>query len=82
MVLGCALIVYFVDNLGLLIMAVGAVGQTGLAGMPCAIHLAMQYQQMAPRKRLYLLIDVIVLIICAIVMISGLITSVSEIIGA
>lgn len=82
MVLGCALIVYFVDNLGLLIMAVGAVGQTGLAGMPCAIHLAMQYQQMAPRKRLYMLIDVIVLIMCAIVMISGLITSVSEIIGA
>ena len=82
MVFGCAVIVYFVDNLGLLIMAVGAVGQTGLAGMPCAIHLAMQYQRTAPRKRLYMLIDVIVLVICAIVMVSGLITSVSEIIGA
>jgi len=78
-VLGCALIVYFVDNLGLLIMTVGAIGQTALAGMPCAIHLAMQYQGTAPRKRLHGILDIVVLFVCGIVMISGLITSITEI---
>lgn len=80
MVFGCALIVYLVDNLGLLIMAVGAIGQTGLAGMPCAIHLAMQYQGSAPTNRLKILVDVIVLLVCGIVMVSGLATSISEIV--
>lgn len=80
MVLGCALIVYWVNNLGLLIMAVGAIGQTGLAGMPCAIHLAMQYQGTAPKGRLQIVVDVVVLLVCVIVMVSGLITSATEII--
>lgn len=78
MVLGCAFIVYWVDNLGLLIMAVGAIGQTGLAGMPCAIHLAMQYQGTAPRNHKQMLLDAGVLLICGIVMVSGLVTSITE----
>jgi hypothetical protein len=37
-------IVRIVDNdVSLLMGLSGAVGQTGLAGMPCAIHLALQY---------------------------------------
>ena len=82
MVLGCAFVVYWVNNLGLLIMAVGAIGQTGLAGMPCAIHLAMQYQGMVVKKRLQIVLDVVILIMCAIVMVSGLATSITEIIEA
>ena len=78
MVLGCATIVFFVDNLGLLIMAVGAIGQTGLAGMPCAVHLAMQYQGTAPRNRLHIVVDAFVLVICFMVMVSGLVTSITE----
>ena len=76
----CSTIVLVVNDLGLLVSLFGAVGQTGLAAMPCAVHLALQYQQhIAPKNLLLTIADVLVLIFCAIVMLAGCYLSIRDI---
>jgi hypothetical protein len=72
-VLTCATIVYMVgNNLGLLIALFGAIGQTGLAGMPCAIHLALQRKGIAPNTSVFrTVMDYGILAFCGLVMIMG-----------
>jgi hypothetical protein len=69
------------NNLGLLIALFGAVGQTGLAGMPCAIHLALQRQGIAPKMPFFrTVIDYGILGFCGLVMIMGVTFAVNNII--
>lgn len=76
------IIVLAVDDLSLLMGLFGAVGQTGLAGMPCAIHLALQYQGRAPRNIWMSVLDILILILTAIVMVAGCIVSLHQIVTA
>lgn len=69
----CALIVFYVDNLSVLISLVGAIGQTGLAGMPCAIHLALQREGVVPKSLIRTSLDIFILVFCTTVMVSGVI---------
>jgi amino acid permease len=78
MVLLCAIIVLFVKDLTLLISLFGAIGQTGLAGMPCAIHLALQRQGIAPPNILAKVTSWMILMFCVIVMIAGCVMVVME----
>jgi amino acid permease len=71
MVILCAVIVLLVNDLGILMSLFGAVGQTGLAGMPCAVHLALQYQGIAPKNSLWSLVNVMILLFCTAVMLTG-----------
>lgn len=66
-----AAIVLVVDDLGTLMSFFGAVGQTTLAAMPCVLHLAMQYQGLAPPCRWRAALDVIIIVFCAVVMVAG-----------
>ena len=79
-VICCSTIVLVVNDLGLLVSLFGAVGQTGLAAMPCAVHLSLQYQQhIAPKHLLLTIADVSVLVFCAIVMVAGCYLSIHDI---
>jgi amino acid permease len=78
-VLSCAAFVYLVDDLGILVSLFGAVGQTGLAGMPCAVHLVLQRRHVAPKNVVRSVIDVLIIVFCTLVMISGCYLSVLEI---
>ena len=71
-VLACAMIVLTTDNLSLLIGIFGAIGQTGLAAMPCAIHLALQHQGLVPKSGWKTCLHSAILVFCAAVMISSL----------
>lgn len=71
MVILCAVVVLLVNDLGILMSLFGAVGQTGLAGMPCAVHLALQYQGVAPKNSLWSLLNVVILLFCTAVMLTG-----------
>ena len=71
MVLLYAGIVLVVNDLGVLMSLFGAVGQTGLAGMPCAVHLALQYQGIAPKSTLWSVVNVLILVFCTVVMLAG-----------
>jgi amino acid permease len=90
------IIVLLVDNdLSLLMGLFGAIGQTGLAAMPCAMHLALYYQGrivVAPpssssshRQRwcwtlCQLLIDVAILLLTLVVMVAGCAVSIQQIV--
>lgn len=79
-VLSCSTIVLAVNDLGLLVSLFGAVGQTGLAAMPCAVHLVLQYQQrIAPKSILLTIADILVLLFCMIVMVAGCYLSIHDI---
>ena len=79
-VISCSGIVLAVNDLGLLVSLFGAVGQTGLAAMPCAVHLALQYQQrIAPKSTLLSIADILVLLFCMIVMVAGCYLSIHDI---
>jgi amino acid transporter len=71
MVIMCATIVLLVNDLGVLMSLFGAVGQTGLAGMPCAVFLALQYQGIAPKNVLWSLLNMLILAFCIAVMVTG-----------
>jgi amino acid permease len=71
MVILCATIVLMVNDLGVLMALFGAVGQTGLAGMPCAVLLALQYQGIAPKNMLWSLLNLLILAFCTAVMMTG-----------
>mmetsp|Transcript_30457 Transcript_30457/g.45043 ORF Transcript_30457/g.45043 Transcript_30457/m.45043 type:complete len:502 (+) Transcript_30457:75-1580(+) len=79
MVLGCMVMVLAVSNLSALISLFGAIGQTGLAAMPCLMHLSLQRQGIAPKNTLRSIIDVFIILFCAVVMVMGLVFSVREI---
>jgi amino acid permease len=57
-VFGCALVVMTVDDLGLLMSLFGALGNTGLAAMPCLIHWKLMQMGIAPMNFLLMAIDV------------------------
>lgn len=81
-VITCSTIVLVVNDLGLLVSLFGAVGQTGLAAMPCAVHLALQYQQhIAPKNILLTIADILVLVFCTIVMVAGCYLSIHDILN-
>lgn len=71
-VLACAVIVLWTDDLSLLIGIFGAIGQTGLAAMPCAIDLALQYQGVVPYSWWKTCLHAGILLFCVAVMISSL----------
>ena len=71
MVILCATIVLLVNDLGVLMSLFGAVGQTGLAGMPCAVFLALQYQGIAPKNVLWSVLNMLILAFCSAVMVTG-----------
>lgn len=79
-VFGCAAVVLVVDNLSLLIALFGAVGQTGLALLPCLIHLNLQWQGTVPKHNIFTLLDVMTIGFSLLVMISGVFFSVQQII--
>jgi Transmembrane amino acid transporter protein len=80
-VLTCSTIVLIVNNdLGLLVSLFGAVGQTGLAAMPCAVHLVLQQRHIAPYNIFLTLVDILVILFCAIVMVAGCYLSLYDII--
>jgi amino acid permease len=80
-VITCATFVLIVDDLGILVSLFGAIGQTGLAGMPCAVHLVLQRHNMAPKNVFLSLADILILIFCAFVMVSGCYLSIRDIIN-
>ena len=79
-VFGCAVIVLVVDDLGLLMSLFGAVGQTGLALMPCLIHYNLQKQGIAPKSKFLSVLDIFTIGFSFVVMISGLVFSVRRIV--
>lgn len=79
-VIGCASVVLVVGDLGLLMALFGAVGQTGLAMMPCLCHLALQRRGILPKHRGKTLMDLLTVMFCTLVMLFGLITSVERIV--
>lgn len=79
-VFGCSVVVLLVDDLGLLMALFGAVGQTGLAMMPCLCHLSLQRHGIAPKHRLKTFVDLMVVIFATLVMFVGLVVSIDRII--
>jgi hypothetical protein len=53
---------------------------SGLAAMPCAIHLSLQRQGIVPKSALKTLYDYVILVFCAGVMVVGCLMAVKEII--
>jgi hypothetical protein len=80
MVVGCALVVLLVNDLAVLVTLFGAVGQTGLAFMPCAIHLKLQQQSIVPRSTLLSFLDGCTIAFSVTVMVTGLFFSVQAVI--
>jgi len=57
-VFGCALVVLTINDLGLLMSLFGALGNTGLAAMPCLIHWRLMQKGIAPMDFLLMAVDV------------------------
>jgi hypothetical protein len=71
----CALIVLYVDSLSTLIALFGSIGQTGLAAMPSLIHLALMKQGVVVQTSIVrIVVDVLVVLFCGVVMVSGVVT--------
>jgi len=78
-VFGCALVVLTVNDLGLLMSLFGALGNTGLAAMPCFIHWRLMQQGIAPRNFLLLAVDAATISVSLGVAVIGVAFSVKEI---
>jgi len=78
-VFGCALVVLSVNDLGLLMSLFGALGNTGLAAMPCLIHWKLVQTGIAPMNFLLLAVDVGTMGMSLGVAITGVVFSVQEI---
>lgn len=78
-VLSCAAVVLIVRDLGILVSLVGAIGQTGLAGLPCAIHLSLQQRGIAPANLMLTVVDMLILVFCGFVMVAGFSVAVGDI---
>lgn len=80
LVLACAIVVGLVNDLGLLMSLFGAVGQTGLAAMPCLCHLALQRKGKIARAPSWkTLMDLCTILFATLVMLFGVIVSVERI---
>ena len=64
----------------LIIALFGAVGQTGLVIVPCAVHLRLQWTGLAPRGALWAAADCTVIGVCAFVMVFGTVSAVRDVI--
>ena len=78
-VFGCAVVVLTVNDLGLLMSLFGALGNTGLAAMPCIIHWRLMQKGIAPLNFLLMAIDVSTIAVCMGVAVIGVAFSVREI---
>ena len=76
----CASLALLVHDVGLLVSLFGAVGQTGLVIVPCAVHLKLQAMGVAPPSRLWASADVLVIIICGFVMVYGTFSAVRDVV--
>mmetsp|Transcript_61798 Transcript_61798/g.69207 ORF Transcript_61798/g.69207 Transcript_61798/m.69207 type:complete len:297 (-) Transcript_61798:34-924(-) len=76
----CTIVVLSVNDLGLLMSLFGAVGNTGLAGMPCLIHLRLMKLNIAPYSGILRFIDIGTILLCTLVAITGVIFTLQEII--
>ena len=80
-----AVLVWWVNDLATLIALVGAVGQTGLAALPCLLHMVLQHRGIAPTHQGTvgrLVLNVAVLCFCATVLVAGCTQALSDIMGA
>ena len=75
----CTIIVLSVNDLGLLMSLFGAVGNTGLAGMPCLIHLRLMKLNIAPYSGILRFIDIGTILLCTLVAITGVTFTLQEI---
>eukprot|EP00934_Nitzschia_sp_Nitz4_P007187 Nitzschia sp. Nitz4//scaffold2_size372955//297116//298718//NITZ4_000459-RA/size372955-snap-gene-0.104-mRNA-1//-1//CDS//3329546886//7177//frame0 len=75
LVLWCLVVVLSVPDLSLLMSLFGAVGQTGLAAMPCLCHLAMQQQGLAKKHPIRMAVDVFTISFAATVMLFGFLST-------
>mmetsp|Transcript_10067 Transcript_10067/g.11499 ORF Transcript_10067/g.11499 Transcript_10067/m.11499 type:complete len:559 (+) Transcript_10067:76-1752(+) len=78
-VLSCSIIVLTVNDLGLLIALFGAVGNTGLAAMPCVFHLKLMQDKRAPYHGVLWSIDVGIIALGVAVAIAGVTFALQEI---
>ena len=78
-VFGCAVVVLTVNDLGLLMSLFGALGNTGLAAMPCIIHWRLMQKGIAPLNFLLMAINVSTIAVCMGVAVIGVAFSVREI---
>jgi len=78
-VLSCAFIVLSVNDLGLLMSLFGAVGNTGLAAMPCILHLQLMKDEKAPYNLLLFVIDVCTVTLAVAVAVTGVVFSLQQI---
>jgi hypothetical protein len=76
----CTIIVLSVNDLSLLMSLFGAVGNTGLAGMPCIIHLRLMKLNIAPFNFILMGIDICTIILSISVAITGVTFTLQEII--
>ena len=81
-VLGCAVVVLTVNDLGLLMSLFGALGNTGLAAMPCVIHWKLIQKEIAPRNLGLMAMDVCTVLMSASVAVAGVVFSVQEILSS
>ena len=79
-VFGCMVVVLLVDDLGLLMSLFGAVGQAGLALLPCVIHWKFQERGIAPRSTILTICDFATIGFSFLVMLTGVVFSVQRII--
>ena len=78
-VFGCAIVVLTVNDLGLLMSLFGALGNTGLAAIPCFIHWRLMQQGIAPLNFLLLAVDTATIALSLGLAIIGVAFSVKEI---
>lgn len=79
-VFGCALVVLAVNDLGLLMSFFGALGNTGLAAMPCLIHWKLMQEKIAPQNFLLMAVDAFTIIVSLGVAVIGVSFSLREIV--
>jgi len=78
-VLSCSVIVLTVNDLALLMALFGAVGNTGLASMPCVLHLKLMQDKRAPYHVVLWSIDVGIITLGVAVAIAGVTFTLKEI---
>lgn len=78
-VFGCAVVVLTVNDLGLLMSLFGALGNTGLAAMPCIIHWSLMQRGIAPQNFLLMALDVLTIGTCGGVAVIGCAFSIRQI---
>jgi len=78
----CAFIALGVQDLGLLVALVGAVGSTGLVMVPCAVHLQMQRLGIVERNWCQSGALIVILVFCSVVLVLGTASAFIDIVRA